>query len=81
MGGTAKRHGSIMPLTAAEESRVITRWPNTPVNRLQSYNFQDRYVRHTNGDVRIDSGVNPGDDSPFRLRAGPAAPATSPSSR
>ena len=76
MGGTAKRHGAIMPLTAAEESRVLARWPNTPVNRLQSYNFQDRYVRHTNCDVRIDPNVSPADDSQFRLRPGLAGSGT-----
>ncbi|WP_406164084.1 glycoside hydrolase family 43 protein [Streptomyces sp. NBC_00882] len=76
MGGTAKRHGAIMPLTAAEESRVLTRWPNTPVNRLQSYNFQDRYVRHTDMDVRIDPNVSPADDSQFRLRTGLAGSGT-----
>jgi hypothetical protein len=40
MGGTKKRHGWIMNLTAAEESRVLARWPQTPAQRLQSYNFQ-----------------------------------------
>ncbi|GHK02206.1 hypothetical protein SY2F82_40030 [Streptomyces sp. Y2F8-2] len=70
MGGTKKRHGWIMNLTAAEESRVLARWPNTAVNRLQSYNFQDRYVRHTDFDVRIDPNVSPVEDSRFRLRTG-----------
>jgi sucrose-6-phosphate hydrolase SacC (GH32 family) len=70
MGGTKKRHGWIMNLTAAEESRVLARWPNTAVNRLQSYNFQDRYVRHTNFDVRIDPNVSPVEDSQIRLRPG-----------
>ncbi|WP_053735748.1 AbfB domain-containing protein [Nocardia sp. NRRL S-836] len=46
LGGTSKRHGAIMALTAAEESRVLARWPGTPAQRLQSYNFPDRYVRH-----------------------------------
>lgn len=46
MGGTKKRHGSILTLTAAEESRVQARWPDTTANRLQSYNFPDRYIRH-----------------------------------
>ncbi|MEU0941190.1 glycoside hydrolase family 43 protein [Streptomyces canus] len=70
MGGTKKRHGWIMNLTAAEESRVLARWPNTAANRLQSYNFQDRYLRHTNFDVRIDPDVSPVDDSRFRMRTG-----------
>ncbi|GHE13733.1 glycoside hydrolase family 43 protein [Streptomyces alanosinicus] len=76
MGGTKKRHGWILNLTAAEESRVLARWPGTPANRLQSYNFQDRYVRHTNFDARIDPNVNPADDSRFRLRAGLAGSGT-----
>ncbi|MDF3150178.1 AbfB domain-containing protein, partial [Streptomyces sp. T21Q-yed] len=76
MGGTAKRHGAIMTLTAAEESRVLARWPNTPAQRLQSYNFQDRYVRHTNMDVRIDPDVSPADDAQFRLRPGLAGTGT-----
>jgi sucrose-6-phosphate hydrolase SacC (GH32 family) len=70
MGGTKKRHGWILNMTAAEESRVLARWPNTAINRLQSYNFQDRYVRHTNFDVRIDPNVSPVQDSQFRLRTG-----------
>ncbi|WP_128374857.1 glycoside hydrolase family 43 protein [Streptomyces cavernae] len=70
MGGTKKRHGSILNLTAAEESRVQARWPNTAINRLQSFNFQDRYVRHTNFDVRIDANVSPAQDAQFRPRTG-----------
>ncbi|MFF7646258.1 AbfB domain-containing protein [Streptomyces canus] len=70
MGGTKKRHGWIMNLTPAEESRVLARWPNTAANRLQSFNFQDRYVRHTNFDVRIDPDVSPVEDSRFRMRTG-----------
>ncbi|WP_329288772.1 glycoside hydrolase family 43 protein [Streptomyces pseudovenezuelae] len=76
MGGTKKRHGWIMNLTAAEESRVLARWPNTAVNRLQSFNFQDRYVRHTNFDVRIDPNVSPLQDSQFRIRTGLAGSGT-----
>jgi hypothetical protein len=76
MGGTKKRHGSILNLTAAEESRVQARWANTAASRLQSYNFQERYVRHTNMDVRIDPDVSPADDSRFRLRPGLAGTGT-----
>ncbi|MDX3241821.1 glycoside hydrolase family 43 protein [Streptomyces sp. ME18-1-4] len=76
MGGTKKRHGWIMNLTAAEESRVLARWPNTAAQRLQSFNFQDRYVRHTNFDVRIDPNVSPVEDSRFRLRTGLAGSGT-----
>jgi hypothetical protein len=75
MGGTKKRHGWILNLTAAEESRVLARWPNTAANRLQSYNFQDRYVRHTNFDVRIDQNVT-SEDAKFRMRPGLAGTGT-----
>lgn len=71
MGGSRKRHGSILNLTAAEESRVLGRWgSNLPVNRIQSYNYQDRYVRHYDFDVRIEPNVNPVQDSQFRLVPG-----------
>ncbi|MER6557117.1 glycoside hydrolase family 43 protein [Streptomyces sp. NPDC001027] len=75
MGGTKKRHGWILNLTAAEESRVLARWPNTPAQRLQSFNFQDRYVRHANMDVRIDQNVT-SDDAKFRMRPGLAGTGT-----
>ncbi|GGS54979.1 glycoside hydrolase family 43 protein [Streptomyces violaceus] len=76
MGGTKKRHGAILNLTAAEESRVLTRWAGAPVNRLQSYNYQDRYIRHTNFDVRVDPNVSPAQDAQFRLRPGLAGSGT-----
>ncbi|MFF7161259.1 glycoside hydrolase family 43 protein [Streptomyces sp. NPDC008086] len=69
MGGTKKRHGSILNLTAAEDARIQTRWANVPAKRLQSFNFQDRYVRHSNFDVRIDQNVTD-DDAKFRPRPG-----------
>jgi hypothetical protein len=71
LGSSRKRHGSILNLTAAEENRVLARWgTTTPVNRIQSYNFQDRYVRHVNLDVRIDPNVSPAQDAQFRLVPG-----------
>ncbi|MFC9683758.1 glycoside hydrolase family 43 protein [Streptomyces sp. NPDC056948] len=76
MGGTKKRHGAILDLTAAEESRVLTRWADTPVDRLQSYNYQDRYIRHSNFDVRVDPNVSPAQDAQFRLRPGLAGTGT-----
>jgi hypothetical protein len=75
MGVTKKRHGSILSLTAAEESRVLARWSDIPAKRLQSYNFQDRYVRHADFDVRIDQNIT-GLDAQFRLRPGLAGTGT-----
>jgi hypothetical protein len=76
MGGTRKRHGSILNLTAAEETRVLARWGSTATNRIQSYSHQDRYVRHTNFDVRIDANVSPTQDAQFRLVPGLAGSGT-----
>ncbi|MER5223924.1 glycoside hydrolase family 43 protein [Streptomyces flaveus] len=61
LGGTKKRHGSILNLTAAEDTRIQARWANTPAKRLQSFNFQDRYVRHASFDVRIDQNITNAD--------------------
>ena len=53
------------------------RWPSPSAsNRLQSFNFADRYVRHVNYDVRIDANVNPLGDSQWRLVAGLASSAS-----
>jgi hypothetical protein len=75
MGVNKKRHGSILNLTAAEDTRVLARWSDTPAKRLQSFNFQDRYVRHANFDVRIDQNIT-GPDAQFRLRPGLAGTGT-----
>ena len=72
MGGTHKRHGTILNLTAAEENRVLTRWGKSQpaTSRIQSYNFSDRYVRHADFDVRIDPNVSPAQDGQFRIVPG-----------
>ncbi|MEU4419882.1 glycoside hydrolase family 43 protein [Actinoplanes sp. NPDC024001] len=71
LGATRKRHGSILNLTAAEESRVLAKWgASAPLRRIQSYNFQTRYVRHANLDVRIDASVSPAQDAQFRVVPG-----------
>ncbi|WP_447001887.1 glycoside hydrolase family 43 protein [Saccharothrix isguenensis] len=77
LGATRKRHGSILNLTGAEESRVLARWgTSAQVNRIQSYNFQDRYVRHADFDVRIDPNVSPAQDAQFRVVPGLAGSGT-----
>ncbi|MFD1147894.1 arabinofuranosidase catalytic domain-containing protein [Saccharothrix hoggarensis] len=47
-----------------------------PVNRIQSYNFPDRYIRHVDFDARIDPNVNPAQDAQFRLVPGLAGAGT-----
>lgn len=76
LGGTLKRHGSIMQITAAEQSRVLARWGSTAASRIQSYNFQDRYVRHASYDVRIDPNVSPAQDGQWRIVPGLAGTGT-----
>jgi hypothetical protein len=71
LGASRKRHGSILSITAAETSRVLGRWgTSAPVNRIQSFNYQDRYIRHYDYDVRIEPNVSPAQDAQFRIRPG-----------
>jgi GH43 family beta-xylosidase len=44
--------------------------PAIPVNRLQSYNVADRYVRHADHDARIDANVTPPADAQWRIVPG-----------
>ena len=44
--------------------------PTIAANRLQSYNFPDRYVRHADYDVRIDPNVSPAADAQWRMVPG-----------
>ncbi|AVS96341.1 glycoside hydrolase family 43 protein [Paracidovorax avenae] len=72
LGASHKRHGGILSLNDAELSRLQAQWGGTtPIHRLQSSNFPDRYVRHANfTSVRIDANVSPEDDSKFRIVKG-----------
>lgn len=74
LGRDLKRHGGILNLTASELARVTAQWGGTsPVRRLQSVNYPDRYVRHASFRGRIDSSVSPVDDANFRVVKGLAA--------
>lgn len=70
LGGTLKRHGSILNLTSTEEGRVLDRWASDSANRIQSYNFPDRYLRHQDYDVLLHANVSPAQDAQFRLVPG-----------
>jgi len=48
------KHGSMVGITDAEYSGLISRWGAPAWTRLKSYNFPDRYVRHANNLGRID---------------------------
>ncbi|MCP2163424.1 glycoside hydrolase family 43 protein [Goodfellowiella coeruleoviolacea] len=49
------KHATIAPITAAEQDRLLSRWGAPRWNRLKSYNYPDRYVRHQNYVGRIDA--------------------------
>jgi hypothetical protein len=49
------KHLGITAITAAELSALTGTWGAPAWNRLKSYNFPDRYVRHSNNVGRIDS--------------------------
>ncbi|GIH23484.1 hypothetical protein Aph01nite_17940 [Acrocarpospora phusangensis] len=73
LGASRKRHGSIIGITQAQLTALQARWggpASAGTQRLQSANFADRYVRHSNFDVRIDPNVSPLADSQWRLVPG-----------
>jgi hypothetical protein len=49
------KHPGITPLTSTEQSNLTAKWGAPAWNRVKSYNFPDRYVRHSNSVGRIDA--------------------------
>lgn len=49
------KHLGITPITAAEQSALLSQWGSPAWRRIKSYNFPDRYVRHANNVGRIDA--------------------------
>jgi glutamine amidotransferase-like uncharacterized protein len=65
------KHATITPITATEQSNLIARWGAPSWNRLKSYNYPDRYVRHQNNIGRIDAyPFDPYQDQQWRLVPG-----------
>ena len=48
------KHGSIQPITTTEYDNLLAKWGAPAWNRLKSYNYPARYVRHSNYTGRID---------------------------
>ncbi len=49
------------------------KWRLEPISvdaRLQSHNFPDRFIRHSNSRARIDTNVSPAEDAEFKLVSG-----------
>lgn len=74
LGANKKRHGSIISITEKQYNALVSKWPTEPSIRIQSYNYPDRYVRHINLDVRIDSDIMPFADSMWKIVPGLANP-------
>ena len=65
------KHITIAPITAAEQTKLVTRWGAPAWTRLKSYNFPGRYVRHANYVGRIDDyPFDPYTDQQWKLVAG-----------
>ncbi|MFE3824459.1 glycoside hydrolase family 43 protein [Streptomyces sp. NPDC059092] len=65
------KHCGITTITAAEYDNLLARWGAPAWNRLKSYNFPARYVRHANNVGRIDAyPFDPYADSQWRLVPG-----------
>ncbi|MFJ3668922.1 glycoside hydrolase family 43 protein [Streptomyces sp. NPDC090106] len=65
------KHCTIHPITSAQYSNLVTKWGTPTWNRLKSYNYPDRYVRHSNYTGRIDAyAFDPYPDSQWKLVAG-----------
>ncbi|QNP74279.1 AbfB domain-containing protein [Streptomyces roseirectus] len=65
------KHCGIVPITSAEHDNLLARWGAPAWNRLKSYNFPARYVRHAGYAARIDEyPIEPYKDSLWTLVPG-----------
>ncbi|NLT57194.1 MAG: sigma-70 family RNA polymerase sigma factor [Actinomycetales bacterium] len=65
------RHGGIVPITTKERARLIARWGAPTWNRIKSYNYEDRLIRHQSLTARLDPyPFDPYPDAQWRLVPG-----------
>ncbi len=65
------KHCTIAKVTTAELNNLIAKWGNPTWNRVKSYNFPDRFMRHSSFNGRIDQApIDPINDSKWKLVAG-----------
>ncbi|MGW9594725.1 glycoside hydrolase family 43 protein [Streptomyces chartreusis] len=65
------KHCGIHPITSTEYSNLIAKWGTPAWNRLKSYNYPARYVRHSGFAGRIDEyPFDPFPDSQWKLVPG-----------
>ncbi|MFE5244982.1 MULTISPECIES: glycoside hydrolase family 43 protein [unclassified Streptomyces] len=65
------KHCTIAPIAAGEYNNLVSRWGAPAWNRLKSYNYPDRYVRHAGFVAQIDTyPFDPYTDSQWQLVPG-----------
>ncbi|MPY35917.1 alpha-L-arabinofuranosidase [Streptomyces adustus] len=65
------KHATIQPITTAEYNNLLAKWGAPAWNRLKSYNYPARYVRHSDYVGRIDEyPFDPYQDSQWKLVPG-----------
>jgi hypothetical protein len=65
------KHLGITPITATEMANLTARWGTPTWNRIKSYNYPDRYVRHADNAARIDTyPFDPYQDQQWRIVPG-----------
>ncbi len=65
------KHCTIATITTTEYDNLVAKWGSPAWNRLKSYNYPDRYVRHANSVARIDVyPFDPYTDSQWKLVRG-----------
>ncbi|WP_407937048.1 AbfB domain-containing protein [Kineosporia babensis] len=65
------KHPTISPITATEQSSLISRWGAPNWNRIKSFNYPDHLIRHASYAGRIDPyPFDPYPDSQWRLVPG-----------
>lgn len=69
------KHNTIQPITSTEYNALLSKYGTTTAMRLKSWDFPDRYVRHQNGQGRIDPlPFDPQADSQWKVVPGLADP-------
>ncbi|GGW97096.1 hypothetical protein GCM10010383_28640 [Streptomyces lomondensis] len=67
----SSKHSTIETITSTEYDNLVARWGKPVWNRLKSYNFPNRYVRHSNFAARIDPyPFDPYTDSQWKIMPG-----------
>jgi beta-xylosidase len=64
------RHGNVIPITTDELERLKSRWEVKKINKIQSFNYQERFVRHIDFEARIDADIDLEQDAYWNITPG-----------